>query len=353
MRPKRDLIKDRKIRLALVGAGRISFKHFEGLEKNKDSIEIIGVCDTDDARLEAVSKERGLKAYRSLDEVLKDPNVDLVTLCTPSGLHPEQVVQCAEAGKHVVTEKPMATRWKDGIRMVQACDRAGVELFVVKQNRFNSTLQVLKKAVDEGRFGRLYMLQVNVFWSRPQEYYDSSSWRGTWEFDGGALMNQASHYVDLMEWLGGAVQSVQAEIGTLARNIEVEDSAVLNLRYRTGALGSASVTMLTHNKNFEGSLTILGEKGTVRLGGVAVNRVDKWEFEEKQPIDEQITAANYETESVYGFGHGPYYRNVVEVLTQGAKPVTCGREGLKSLEMMIAAYLSARNGTRVSLPLEW
>jgi UDP-N-acetyl-2-amino-2-deoxyglucuronate dehydrogenase len=228
-----------------------------------------------------------------------------------------------------------------------------VRLLVVKQNRRNTTLQLLKRAVQEKRFGKIYMVNINVFWTRPQEYYDSAAWRGTWELDGGAFMNQASHYVDLIDWLIGPVESVQAMTGTLARNIQVEDTGVLNIRWRSGALGSMNVTMLTYPKNLEGSITILGEKGTVRVGGVAVNEIQHWEFADRKDYDEKVTSANYETTSVYGFGHPLYYRNVVEVLRGQTEPETDGREGLRSLELLIAAYLSARDGRMVSLPLEY
>lgn len=247
----------------------------------------------------------------------------------------------------------MATRWSDGLRLVRACDDAGVRLFVVKQNRRNPTLQLLKRAVTGGRFGRIYMVQVNVFWSRPQSYYDSAPWRGTWEFDGGALMNQASHYVDLLDWLIGPVESVQTMSGTLARHIEVEDTAVMNIRWRSGALGSMSVTMLTYPKNLEGSITILGERGTVRVGGIAVNEIQHWEFDQAAEEDAHIHDASYQTTSVYGLGHPLYYENVVETLRGRAEPETDGREGLRSLELLIAAYLSARDGTRVALPLQY
>jgi len=247
----------------------------------------------------------------------------------------------------------MATRWRDGLEMVRVCDEMGVRLFVVKQNRYNSTLQLLKNAVSKGRFGQIYSVAINVFWSRPQQYYDSAKWRGTWEFDGGALMNQASHYVDLIDWLIGPVESVQAQIGTLARNIEVEDSAVVGLRWRSGALGSINVTMLSFRENFEGSITILGEKGTVRVGGVAVNRIDHWDFLEQHPDDQRIKEANYQTDSVYGFGHTAYYKNLIDCLRGQDQPMTDGREGLRSLELLIASYVSARDGRRVALPLEY
>ena len=230
---------------------------------------------------------------------------------------------------------------------------AGVHLFVVKQNRRNATLQLVKRAVEKRRFGRIYMVNINVFWTRPQSYYDSAPWRGTWEFDGGAFMNQASHYVDLLDWLIGPVESVQAYTATLARNIQVEDTGVVSIRWRTGALGSMNVTMLTYPKNLEGSITIIGEKGTVRVGGVAVNKIEHWEFADADPDDEKVEQASYETTSVYGFGHPLYYDNVIKSLRGEAAPDTDGREGLHSLEILIATYLSARDGRRVALPLEY
>jgi UDP-N-acetyl-2-amino-2-deoxyglucuronate dehydrogenase len=207
--------------------------------------------------------------------------------------------------------------------------------------------------VTERRFGRIYMVNVNVFWTRPQSYYDSAAWRGTWEFDGGAFMNQASHYVDLLDWLIGPIESVQAIMGTLARDIEVEDTGILGVKWRSGAIGSMNVTMLTYPKNLEGSITILGERGTVRIGGVAVNEIQHWEFAEKRPEDELVKQASYETTSVYGFGHPLYYDNVIKVFRGEATPETDGREGLKSLETLIAAYRSARDGSRISLPLDY
>ena len=285
--------------------------------------------------------------------MLVQSEADIVVLATPSGLHPDQTILIAKAGRHVMTEKPMATRWEDGKRMVQVCDSHGVRLFVVKQNRTNATLQLVKRAMEKSRFGRIYMVNINVFWTRPQSYYDSAKWRGTWEFDGGAFMNQASHYVDLLDWLIGPVESVQAYTATLSRNIQVEDSGVMSLRWRSGALGSMNVTMLTYPKNLEGSITIIGEKGTVRVGGVAVNKIEHWEFADADPDDAKVQNASYQTTSVYGHGHPLYYDNVIKVLRGEAEPDTDGREGLRSLEVLIATYLSARDGKRVSLPLDY
>ncbi|MFW5750123.1 MAG: Gfo/Idh/MocA family protein [Planctomycetota bacterium] len=345
-------IVDRRIRFALVGCGRISANHFAALREHDERTELVGVCDVDPAALAAATVATGVPGFDSLSGLLAGSDADVVVLATPSGLHAQQAMTVARSGQHVMTEKPMATRWADGQAMVHACDAAGVHLFVVKQNRRNATLQLLKRAIAARRFGRIYMVSVNVFWTRPQSYYDSASWRGTWEFDGGAFMNQASHYIDLLDWLIGPIESVHAYTGTLARDIEVEDTGVMSVKWRRGTLGSVNVTMLTHPRNLEGSITVLGEKGTVRIGGLAVNEIEHWEFADPLPEDEQVAAASYQTTSVYGFGHPLYYDNVIGVLRGEQEPQTDGREGLKSLEVLIAAYTSARNGTRVSLPLE-
>ncbi len=347
------MIKPNIIKIAVVGCGRIAVKHFEAIHLHKEHLELVSICDTNPKLLNKYEVEFDVRSYTSMSKMLENVKIDVVVICTPSGYHSDQVVLAAKHGVHVITEKPMATRWEDGLRMVRACDNAGVRLFVVKQNRRNSTLQLLKRAILEKRFGKIYMVHINVFWTRPQEYYDSAKWRGTWELDGGAFMNQASHYVDLIDWLIGPVGSIQAMTATQARDIEVEDTGVMNIRWRSGTLGSMSVTMLTYPKNYEGSITIMGENGTVRIGGVAVNTIEKWEFRDDQKYDQQVQDASYETTSVYGFGHSLYYKNVIDVLKGKGEPETDGREGLKSLEVLIAAYLSARDGCTVSLPLKY
>lgn len=346
-------ITGRKIRFALVGCGRIAQNHFAAIQTHADRCELVDVCDIDPTALAAAVEKTGAHGHDRLTDLLERTTADCVILTTPSGLHPAQAIEVAAAGRHVITEKPMATRWKEGRAMVDACDKAGVRLFVVKQNRRNATLQLLKRAVEQKRFGQIYSVAINVFWTRPQAYYDSAKWRGTWEFDGGAFMNQASHYIDLLDWLIGPVESVMAYTDTLARDIEVEDSGVAAIRWRSGAMGTLNVTMLTYPKNLEGSITILGEKGTVRVGGVAVNEIQHWEFDDKRPEDETIREASYATTSVYGFGHPLYYDNVIQTLRGEAEPETDGREGLKSLELLIGMYLSARDGRRVALPLEY
>ncbi len=346
-------ITDRKLRFALAGCGRIAANHVESIQHHAEHAELVAVCDPDATALAATTTRTGAQGFSHYAQMLAEAQADCVVLATPSGLHARQVTEAAQRGLHVMTEKPMATRWADGLAMVKACDEARVRLFVVKQNRRNRTLQLLRQALQADRFGRLYMVTVNVFWSRPQSYYDAAAWRGTWEFDGGAFMNQASHYIDLLDWLIGPVESVMAYTGTLARHIEVEDTGVAALRWRNGAMGTVNVTMLTYPKNLEGSITLLGEKGSVRVGGVAVNEIQRWEFAEPDEDDEKIKSASYETTSVYGLGHPLYYDNVIKVLRGEAEPETDGREGLKSLELLIAMYRSARDGKRINLPLEY
>lgn len=347
------IVKNQKVRFALIGCGRISNNHFNAIEEHKENCELVAVCDLNQNNLDNIVKKITVRTYTNLTKMLEDGGFDAVIITTPSGLHPIQTEICASYGYHVITEKPMATKYDDAIKMIEACDSAGVRLFVVKQNRNNATIKLVKDALDSGRFGRIYSVQCNVFWTRPQEYYDSAKWRGTWEFDGGAFMNQASHYVDLLEWLIGPVESVQSYTATLARSIEVEDSGVVALRWRNGALGTMNVSMLTYPKNFEGSITIIGEKGTVRIGGVAVNKIEHWEFLDANERDKEILNANYETTSVYGFGHSLYYENVIQTLKGQSDAAIDGREGLKSLELLIAIYLSARDGRKVCLPLKY
>jgi len=350
MRPSLPLL-DRPIRFALVGCGRIAKNHFEALAKHAGRAELVAVCDHKPEALAAAAAATGAAGFASLDALLAGSDADIVVLATPSGLHSQQAIACARAGRHVLSEKPMATKFEEGQAMVRACRDAGVKLFVVKQNRLNTTVQLVKKAIEQGRFGRIFLSTVNVFWTRPQAYYDAAPWRGRWDLDGGAFMNQASHYVDLLDWLVGPVDSVHAYTATLDRDIEAEDTGVLSARLRHGGLASINVTMLTYPQNLEGSITILGEKGTVKIGGTAVNKIDHWQFAEAQPEDEAVRSASYETGSVYGFGHPLYYDNVIKTLRGEVDAAVDGYEGLRSLEILVAAYRSARDGQRVGLPL--
>lgn len=339
-----------RVRVALVGCGRISRNHFEAIAKI-DGLQLVSVADSDAARAQAAGTEFGVPAFASLEDMLKAVPSHLVAVCTPSGLHPQHGIVAAKAGRHVLTEKPMAISLEAADDLVRACDAAGVHLFVVKQNRLNPPVQLLKRAIDKGRFGRIHMANTTVRWTRPQEYYDAEPWRGTWEFDGGAIMNQASHYVDLMQWLVGPVESVMAKTATQARRIEAEDSGVAVLKFRSGALGVIEVSVLTYPRNLEGSITILGEKGSVKIGGTAVNRVEHWQFETYDDDDKLIEAASTNPPTVYGFGHEAYYRNLLPVLHSVARPDTDGRAGRKSLELILGIYESAKTGREVPIPL--
>ncbi|MCC6317737.1 MAG: Gfo/Idh/MocA family oxidoreductase [Gemmatimonadaceae bacterium] len=339
-----------RFRIAVVGCGRISRNHFDAIARIPD-LELVAVCDTVEARAEEAGRAQRVPWFASMSKMLEAVPADVVAICTPSGLHPSHGIVAAKAGKHVICEKPMAISLTTADELVQACDDAGVHLFVVKQNRLNPPIQMLKRALDKGRFGRLYMVNTTVRWTRPQEYYDQAPWRGTWEFDGGAFMNQASHYVDLVQWLMGPVESVMAKTATLARRIEAEDSGIAVLKFRSGALGVIEVTMLTYPRNLEGSITLLGEHGTVKIGGTAVNKVETWQFADYDDDDKLVESASYVPPNVYGHGHEGYYRNVIAVLRGQAQPETDGRAGRKSLELILGIYESARTGHEVPLPL--
>ena len=340
----------KEVRFAIVGCGRISNNHIEAIKNCSKYAKLIAVCDTDPNALDLAIKKTGAIGYSSLSELLTNTEIEVVSLCTPSGIHSAQTIEIARNKKHIITEKPMATNWIDGLKMLEACNNENVKLFVVKQNRKNHTIRLLKQAIEEKRFGKIYSVAINVFWTRPQSYYDSATWRGTWALDGGALMNQASHYVDLLAWLIGDVEQVFAFCSTLARKIEAEDSASVSLKWKNGALGTLNVSMLTYPSNLEGSITIIGEKGTVKIGGVAVNEIKVWKFEDSKDYDEQVFNANYSTDSVYGNGHSLYYKNVIDGVNEVCSPDTDGKEGLKSLELICAMYQSAKEFRPILLP---
>lgn len=346
----------RKIKIALVGCGRIAEKHLEAIAHCADDLELVALVDVDPSALDRMFSEPFCRqinptCFASLDDCLQHSDADLYSLCTPSGLHAQQGIAIAQHGQHIICEKPMSTQLADAQALIAAVDQAQTQCFIVKQNRLNAPVQALARALQQQRFGKLYLVTANVFWTRPQSYYDQATWRGTWALDGGALMNQACHYVDLLQWLIGPVASVQAMSATLARNIEAEDSIVLNLRWANQALGSVNVTMLTYPKNIEGSITVLGETGTVKIGGLALNQIEHWEFAQAHADDDSIKQCNYATTSVYGFGHTAYYQQVIACLRGQAQNTIDPREGYKTVELLTAAYQSAREGTTVSLPL--
>jgi UDP-N-acetyl-2-amino-2-deoxyglucuronate dehydrogenase len=337
-------------KIGLVGCGRIAEKHFEAIHSEK-KFKLVAVCDTIIDRAKLVGEKYDVPFFKNMEKMIDSVQMDILSICTPSGLHPQQGILAAEHKIHVLTEKPMATRLNEADALIQACDKNRVQLFVVKQNRLNATMQLLKSAIEKERFGKVYQAIVNVFWQRPQEYYNAAKWRGTWEFDGGAFLNQASHYVDALEWLIGEPESVMGMTATMARKIESEDMGAAIVRFRNGVIATINVSMLTYPKNYEGSITILGEKGTVKIGGVAVNTIEKWEFAEYDDDDKLVLGTNYNPPNIYGFGHLAYYKNVAEVLAGKQEANTDGRAGRKSLELILGIYKSSQAGKRIALPL--
>lgn len=333
----------RPIRFGLVGCGRISRFHIEAIASKGATAQITAVCDVVESRAKsAAEKALGVPWFTDLDSMLSARGFDVVSVCTPSGLHPEHGIAAAKAGFHVVTEKPIGISRVSANQLIKTCSDNGVRLFTVLQNRLNPTVQLLKKALDKGRFGQVNMAQINVFWTRPQEYYDEADWRGTWALDGGAFMNQASHYVDLAQWLLGKPKEVMAITGTLGRRIEAEDTGSAVIRFESGAIATINVTMLVYPKNLEGSVTLLGSRGTARVDGVALNRISAWEFDKYEDDDREVTAAGYTPPTVYGNGHAGYYQNVIDVLNGQADPHTDGLAGRRSLDLILAVYESAR-----------
>ncbi|WP_407179464.1 Gfo/Idh/MocA family protein [Bradyrhizobium sp. STM 3562] len=342
------------IRFGLLGCGRIAKRHSDLLGGNHiEGAKLVAVCDPVRARADGIAAKFGVPASYDIEEFLARKDIDVVSVLTPSGLHPVHVIACARAGKHVVVEKPMALRLQDADEMIRACDVAGVKLFVVKQNRFNVPVVKAREALDAGRFGKLVLGTVRVRWCRDQAYYDQDAWRGTWAYDGGVLCNQASHHIDMLEWFFGDVVSVHARAVSALVKIETEDTAVATLKFRNGALGIIEATTATRPADLEGSLSILGEKGTVEIAGFAVNQIRHWRFVGELPSDKEvIDKFSVNPPNVYGFGHQAYYQHVVECLVSQRAALVDGLEGRKSLELISALYESIETGHEVALRFE-
>jgi predicted dehydrogenase len=339
------------IRFGLLGCGRIAKRHSDLLGGDHiEGAKLVAVCDPVRARADAVASRFGVPAHYDIDDFLGRKDIDAVSVLTPSGLHPQHVIACARAGKHVVVEKPMALRLSDADDMIRACDEAGVKLFIVKQNRFNVPVVKAREALDAGRFGKLILGTVRVRWCRDQAYYDQDAWRGTWAYDGGVLSNQASHHVDMLEWFFGDVVSVHARATTALAKIETEDTAVATLKFRNGALGIIEATTAARPTDLEGSLSILGERGMVEIAGFAVNQIRHWRFVDETPADrEVIEKFSVNPPNVYGFGHQAYYQHVVDCLINQRAALVDGLEGRKSLELITALYESIETGEEVAL----
>jgi len=339
------------LNVGLVGCGRIARRHADLLGHGEIAgARLAAVCDVREERARTLAVTFSVPAYADMHEMCAREKLDLIVVLTESGLHAQHVIELARYRKHIVVEKPMALTLDDADSMIKACDANGVRLFVVKQNRFNKPVQKLRQALEDGRFGKLVLGTVRVRWCRTQEYYNQDAWRGTWQLDGGVLANQASHHVDLLEWMMGDVESVFAKSTTALVNIEAEDTAVVLLKFRSGALGVIEATTAARPKDLEGSISILGEHGTVEIGGFAVNELKTWDFRPTLPEDAEVrTQYSVNPPNVYGFGHKAYYEHVVECVTHDKRQLVDGLEGRRSLELITAIYESVETGREVPL----
>jgi len=339
------------INFALVGCGRISKRHSELLGENQIAgAHLVAVCDKIVSKAQVIADKYSIPAYSCFHDMMKAEKIDVVVVLTESGLHAQHTIELAPYGAHVVVEKPMALTLDDADAMIEACDKFGVKLFIVKQNRFNIPIVQLRKALDQGRFGKLIMGTIRVRWCRPQAYYDQDSWRGTWAYDGGVLTNQASHHLDLLEWMMGDVESVFAKSKNALADIEAEDTAVVILKFRNGALGVIEATTAIRPKDLEGSISILGETGSVEVGGFAVNEMKTWNFTEIHEGDaDVIEKYSVNPPNVYGFGHQAYYEHVVDCLNNKTAQLVDGLQGRKSLELINAIYESIETGEEIKL----
>lgn len=339
------------LKFALVGCGRIAKRHSELLGHGQiQGAALAAVCDIVPEKARRIGEEFKVPWFTDMHEMMRRVPVDVAVVLTESGNHARHVIALAPHGRHIVVEKPMALALDDADAMIRACDAAGVKLFVVKQNRFNVPVRKVREALEAGRFGKLVLGTVRVRWCRPQSYYDQDGWRGTWAMDGGVLTNQASHHVDLLEWMMGDVDSVFAMTSTALARIEAEDTAVVTVRFRSGALGVIEATTAARPKDLEGSLSLLGEGGTVEIGGFAVNQMKVWNFVEPRPGDGEVMAKySVNPPSVYGFGHQAYYEHVVDCIQNDRRHLVDGLEGRKSLELINAIYESVETGREVPL----
>ncbi len=341
----------RVLNFGLVGCGRIAKRHSELLGMRQiEGARLAAVCDLVETKAKAIGEKFDVPYFVDMHEMVRSAELDVLVVLTESGFHAKHVIELAPYGKHILVEKPMALALDDADAMMRACDLAGVKLFVVKQNRFNVPVVKLRDALEKGRFGKLVMGTVRVRWCRDQSYYDQDSWRGTWRLDGGVLANQASHHVDLLEWMMGEVDSVFAMSKTALVNIEAEDTAVAVLKFRNGALGIIEATTAVRPKDLEGSISILGATGSVEIAGFAVNEMKTWQFTEPLPGDANVLDEfSVNPPNVYGFGHQAYYEHVVDCILNSRQQLVDGLEGRKSLELINAIYESVETGKEVHL----
>lgn len=350
-----------KLRFAIIGCGRISYKHVEALVKNREEAVLAAVCDVIEGNAEAKKQEyiKNMQedlvvgVYTDYKEMLDKEDIDVVTVATESGYHPEITIYCMNKGKHAIVEKPIALSTKDAEEMVACAKKNNVKLCVSHQNRFNKPIQELRKAVEEGRFGKLFNGTARILWNRNMGYYHQAPWRGTWKLDGGTLMNQCIHDIDLLQWmLGGEIDTVYAQCDTFVRDIEGEDFGAVIIRFKNGAIGIVEGTACVYPKNLEETLSIFGETGTVAIGGLAVNRIEAWRFADGKDREEDILKAQEgDPDSVYGHGHTPLFKDMIDAIKENREPLINGEEGSKGMAIILAAYKSRHTGLPVKFPM--
>jgi predicted dehydrogenase len=338
------------IRVALVGCGRIADRHAR-LVSSFPEMQLAGVADSHVAKAEKFAAAFGGAPFADYREMIAKVRPDLLHVLTPSGTHAEIALEAMETVENVLVEKPMALTLPDADAMIEKAQRLGRRLFVVKQNRYNLPVVKLREALEAGRFGRLTLGAIRLRWCRRQEYYDQDPYRGTWAQDGGALTNQASHHIDMLQWMFGDVEEVFAATARQLVKIEAEDTGVAVVRFRNGALGTIEATTAARPKDLEASISVLGEHGTVEIGGFALNEMKLWSFEKPEDEDAEVLSTyRANPPNVYGFGHHEYLAEVIRSIRDGLPPPIDGRAGRKSLELIVGIYESAERNAPVTFP---
>ena len=342
---------ENKIKFVLIGCGRIAKRHSELLGNNCISnASLSGVCDLNIDSAKKIAGKYSIPAFDDYHKMIKTVDPDVIVVLTESGNHAKNVLDIVKYKKHIMVEKPMALKLSDAEMMISACEKNGVELFVIKQNRFNLPIVKLREAIESGRFGKLLIGSIRVRWCRTQKYYDQAEWRGTWSMDGGVLTNQASHHIDMLIWMMGEVESLNAYSATFLSKIEAEDSAVASLKFKNGAIGTIEATTAARPTDQEGSISILGEKGQVEIGGFAMNEIKIWQFDDlKDEEKRDIQKYSVNPPNVYGYGHQAYYEHVMNSLEKNGTNSINGFSGKKSLEVIHALYKSIETKERIFL----
>lgn len=337
-----------KIKFALLGCGAIARKHVTALSRLEHA-EVVGAYDLDANAAEAFGSQFSVPVFTNLDQMIAEAKPDFLNILTPSGCHAKNVLEAVKYGCNFIVEKPLALRLEEVDEIIEQCAQRGLHVYVVKQNRFNSPVVKLREALVKGRFGKLVMGTVRVRWTRDQAYYDQKQWRGTWAMDGGVFTNQASHHIDALLWLMGEPASVMAKTTTRLVEIEAEDTGAALIKFQNGALGILEATTATRPKDLEGSISILGERGSVEIGGFFMNELKTWNFSEPDPMDDDIWSSHARVPEQPAWSHTEFFHDIIENYLRGGHGMVDGLEGRKSIELINAIYESAERGEEVVL----